>query len=88
VRPISRFRREGVGVQEYRNDFDAVGYGEVSSPAVVFNFLRLPPTVDTTKCRSPQNDKIGVFRRQRATKETDSDEIWHVNVHCGSALAR
>jgi len=45
--------------------------------------LRLPLTGDTTKCLSP---KIGVFRHQRATEQTDRDEIWHVKVHCGSAL--
>jgi len=42
---------------EYRNDFDAVGEGKVCSCAAVFNFLRLPPTVDITKCRSPKNGK-------------------------------
>ena len=44
---------------EHRNNFDAVGYGNVFSCALVFNFPRLPPTptVKTTKCRSNQNGK-------------------------------
>jgi len=40
---------------EYRNDFDAVGYGKVCSYAPVFNFVRLLPIGDNTKCRSPKN---------------------------------
>ena len=43
---------------DYRNDFDTVGQGKACSCALVFNFLRLPPTVDITKCRSPQYGKI------------------------------
>ena len=35
---------------EYRNDFDVVGYGKVCSCAPVFNFLRLLPIGDNTKC--------------------------------------
>ena len=42
---------------EYRNDFDAVGQGKVRSCALVFNFLRLLPIGDTTKCQSPKNGK-------------------------------
>jgi len=42
---------------EYRNDFDTVGWGKVCSCAAVLNFLRLLPTGDTTKCRSPKNGK-------------------------------
>jgi len=38
---------------EYRNDFDAAGCGKVSSCAPVFNFLRLLPIGDNTKCQSP-----------------------------------
>jgi len=54
---------------EYRNDFDTVGYGNVCSCAPVFNFLRLLPIGDTTKCRSPKNGKnCGVFRRQSVTE--------------------
>jgi len=34
-----------------------------------------------------KNAKIGGFRRQRATELTDRDEIWHVSVYRGSALA-
>jgi len=43
----ARFRHEGV------NDFDAL----VCSCAPVFNFIRLLPIGDTTKCRSPKNGK-------------------------------
>ena len=43
---------------EYRNDFDTVGYGKVRSCAPVFNFVRLLPIGDTTKCRSPKYGKI------------------------------
>jgi len=52
---------------EYRNYFNAVGYGKVCSCAPVFNCLRLLPIGDT-KCRSPKTAKIGVFRQQRATE--------------------
>jgi len=62
---------------EYKNDFEAVGYGKVYSCAPVFNFLRLLPNGDTTKCRSPKTVKIGVFRQQRATESTDQYRIWH-----------
>ena len=51
-------------VLEYRNDFDAAGYGKACSCAPVFNFLRLLPTGDsrdTTKCRSPKNGKNSGF---------------------------
>jgi len=53
---------------EYRNDFDAAGQGKVRSCASVFNFVRLLPIGDNTKCRSPKTAKIGVFRQQRATE--------------------
>ena len=43
---------------EYRNDFDTVGYRKVCSCAPCFNFLRLPPTGDTTKCLNPKNGKL------------------------------
>ena len=46
---------------EYRNDFDAVGYGKFCSCATVFNFLRLLPIGDNTKCRSPKNGKNCFF---------------------------
>jgi len=47
---------------EYRNNyFDAVGYGKVCSCAPVFNFVRLLPIGDSTKCQSPKKAKIGVF---------------------------
>ena len=42
---------------EYRNDFDAVGYGKVCSCAPALNFLRFMPIGDITKCRSPKNGK-------------------------------
>jgi len=42
---------------EYRNDFDAVVQGKACSCAPVFNFLRLLPIGDITKCRSPKNGK-------------------------------
>jgi len=53
---------------EYRNDFDAVGYEKVCSCAPMFRFLRLPPTVDISKYRSPKNGKNSFFRRQRAAE--------------------
>jgi len=34
---------------EYRNDFDAAGYGKVFSCAPMFNFVRLLPVGDNTK---------------------------------------
>jgi len=43
---------------------------------------------------TPQNAKVskmvkfGVFHHQRATEHTRQDEIWHVSVDHGSALAR
>jgi len=43
---------------EYRKDFDAVGLGKFCSCAPVFNFLRLLPIGDTTKCRNPKYGKI------------------------------
>jgi len=59
---------------KYRNDFDSTETilipldtalkEKVCSCAPVFNFLRLPPTDDTTKyadCRSPKNGKIWGF---------------------------
>ena len=46
---------------ECRNDFDTVGQGKVCSCVPVFNFLRLLPNGDTTKCRNPKAAKIGVF---------------------------
>jgi len=46
---------------EYRNDFDAVGWGNVCSCATVLNFLRLMPISDITKCRSPKNGKNCFF---------------------------
>ena len=49
---------------EYRNDFDAL----VCSCAPVFKFIRLPVIGDTTKCRSPKNEKNGFYRCQRATE--------------------
>ena len=53
---------------EYRNDFDAVGL----KLCTVLNFLRLMTIGDITKCRSPKNrkngQKLGFFRRQRATE--------------------
>ena len=46
---------------EYRNEFDAIGYGKVCSCAPVLNFLRLLPIVDISKCRSPtKRQKLGV----------------------------
>ena len=42
---------------EYRNDFDAVGQGKVCSCAAVFNFLRLLPIGNTTKCQCLKNGK-------------------------------
>ena len=56
------FRHEGIG---YRNDFDAVGQGKVGSCAPVLNFLRLLPTVDITKCRSPKSGKFFFAARER-----------------------
>jgi len=56
---------------EYRNDFDTVGQGKVSSFAPVFNFLRSP---NRRKLATPQIAEVnkmvtfGVFRCQRATK--------------------
>ena len=46
---------------ENRNDFDTVGEGKVSSYAPVFNFLRLRPTGDTTKCQVQKMAKLGFF---------------------------
>jgi len=40
---------------EYRNNFDAIGSAKVCSRAPVFNFVRLMPTGDITKCRSLKN---------------------------------
>jgi len=49
---------------EYRNDFDAVGYGKVCSCTPVFNFVRLLPIGDNSKCRSPKKrQKLGVANR-------------------------
>ena len=50
---------------EYGNDFDAIGQGKVCGCAPVFNFLRLLPFGDITKCRNPNNGKNwGVSRIQ------------------------
>ena len=49
---FARFRHENVGEQKW---FWCRWIGEDCAP--VFNFLRLPPTVDITKCRSPKNGK-------------------------------
>jgi len=47
---------------EYRNDFDAVGERQVCSCAPVFNFVRLLPIGDNTKCRSrKKRQKLGFF---------------------------
>jgi len=54
---------------EYRNDLDIVGEGKACSCAPAFNFLRLPPTGDTTKCRSLKTAKFRGFRRQRRQNE-------------------
>ena len=71
-----RFRHEGV------NDFDAL----VCSCAPVFNFIRLPATGDTTKCRSPKNGKVRVLSLPEGDI-TDRDEICMArSVHHGSAL--
>ena len=43
---------------QYRNDLDAIAWGKVCSCASVFNFLRLLPSGNTTKCWSPKNGKI------------------------------
>jgi len=66
---------------EYRNDFDAIGYGKVCSCAPMFHFLRLLLVGDNTKCRSskngqncffspPQGDRINRSRRNLAGKRT------------------
>jgi len=47
---------------EYRNDFDAVGWGKVCSCAHVFYFVRLLLVGNNTKCRSPKKrQKLGFF---------------------------
>jgi len=47
---------------EHRNDFDIVGQEKVCSCASIFNFLRLLPTGDTTKCRSTKKwQNLGFF---------------------------
>ena len=60
------------------------------SCAPVFNFVRLLPIGDNTKCRSPKNrknwQKLGFLRRQRTTEKTDRDEISQVDVYHGSAI--
>ena len=59
---------------ECRNDFHAIGWEKVCSSPHVFNFLRLLPIGNTTKCRSPKMAKIGVFAatgRQNKPIETD-----------------
>jgi len=61
----ARFRYED-GVQKR---FWCRWIGEGCSCAPVFNFLRLPPIGNTTKCWSSNNRaKFGGFRRQRATE--------------------
>ena len=72
---------------EYRDDFDTIGKGKVYGCATVFNFLRLLPIGDTTRCRSPKTATTGDFRRQRAIESTDRDEILHVSIYCGCAIA-
>jgi len=61
------FERQDFAIKalEHRNDFDTVSY---IGRFAVFNFLRLLPTGDTTKCRSPKNGKNWVFRQPRATE--------------------
>ena len=46
---------------EYRNDFDAVGYGKVRSCAPVLNFLRLLPIGDTLNAEVDNMAKIVFF---------------------------
>ena len=53
---------------KYRNDFDTVGKEKVCCCASVFNFVRLLPIGDTTKCRSPKNGKNCFFCQQRVTE--------------------
>ena len=49
---------------------------------------RLMTIGDVTKCRSVQKTaKIVFFRRHRTTEYTNQDEIWHVSVDRGSAIA-
>ena len=50
---------------EYRMPLDT---WKICSCAAVFNFLRLLPTGDTTKCRCPKNRKNWGFRCQKATE--------------------
>jgi len=85
-RLCDRFRHEGVGVQK-RFWYRCVG--KVCSCAPVFNFVRLLPTGDTTKCRIPKNgkkwgfsppqdDRINRSRRNFAGKR---------NLYCGTTIA-
>jgi len=57
---------------EYRNDFDAVGQGKVCSCAPVFNFVRLLPIDDNTKCRSQKPAKLFFANRGRQNKPIDT----------------
>jgi len=58
---------------KYTNDFDAVGLGKVCSCAPVFNFVRLSPIGDNTKCRSQKTAKIGFFaNRERQDKPIET----------------
>ena len=61
---------------EYRNNFDAVGYGKVCSCAPVFNFVRPLPSGDNTECRNPKNGKIGFF----SPTEGDGINRWRRNL--------
>jgi len=72
---------------EYRNNFDAVGSGKVCSRAPVFNFLTLMSTGDTTKCQVQKTVKIGGLPAEADRINRYRDEISHVSVHRGSALA-
>jgi len=55
VRPISPWRRWNTEMVLMPCHW----IGKVCSCAPVFNLLRLPPTVDITKCRSPKTAKMG-----------------------------
>ena len=63
---------------EYRNDF-------VHPCSTLSHCCQLATTLNAAEVQ--KTAKIGGFRQQRTTEYTDRDEIWHVSVYFGSAIA-
>ena len=52
----------------------------------MFNFVRMLPIGDNTKCRSPKNGKNWGFLAAEGDRITDRDEIGQISVYGGFAI--